>query len=155
MKRWLSILLMLNISGCAVPYVPPNSGPVTTIRFINESSRKLEIAYFEESQGCKRRRTAPMIFSGEEAQHTVRANSDLTFQYYLTSKSIGGEQYCLTNLRFFPKDSEKYIFRTTDDSSECKWVMYEESDVNRSNLIKLESIPWSRGVVEDSSWCDK
>ncbi len=156
MKKFFSLSITIALVGCASPYVPPTSGPTAKIRFENDAQRNLYISYFDQSSQCVGRRSTEVILPTTEQEHIVRANSDLTFQYYLTNHNGGGhEQYCLMNLRFHPKASNVYVFRTSEGFNNCRWLMTDSTDANAPTPIELKRIVWKRGFDESSSWCNE
>lgn len=156
MKNLFFALMVVFLTGCAVPYVAPSTGATSTIRFVNDSQKMLEISFYEISSGCKRRRITPIILPATEAVHSVYADKELTFQYYLSNQGRGSaELYCLVNIRFTPKTGSKYSFLTSEVANQCKWIMFDDTDVARTFPVKLDVIPWSRGASEDGSFCDK
>jgi hypothetical protein len=156
MKHISALTIVLALAGCASPYTSPTSGPNAKIRFVNDAQRNLNIAYFDTSTKCVGRRQTEVIRPTTEHEHVVRANGELTFQYFLTNQpSWGGEQYCLINLRFFPKEGSSYIFRTTESSNSCNWLMVDATQSGNPKPEPLKRILWKRGFYESSSFCSE
>jgi len=156
MKNIAVLTIVIALVGCASPYIPPTSGPTAKMRFVNDAQRNLYISYFDTSTNCVGRRRTKVIPPSTEDEHVVRANGELTFQYYLTNhNSGGGEQYCLMNLRFFPNTGSSYIFRTTEHSNSCSWLMVDATQSGNPTPEPLKRILWKRGFDENSSWCNE
>lgn len=156
MRRLLIATIFPIFAGCAVPYVAPTEGPAAVVRYKNNAQRKLEIAYFEISNGCQRRRRTDAIMPGTEAVHRTYANKEITFQYYLTNATgKGSEEYCLANLRFLPVVNHEYTFVTSEDIGKCKWVMVDSTDKVKMVPVELKEKKWKRGMDENSSFCDE
>jgi hypothetical protein len=156
MKKLLALSIAFALVGCASPYVPPTAGPSAKIRFVNDAQRNLQIAYFDTSANCVGRRTTQTILPTAEQEHIVRADADLTFQYYLTNHNgTVGEQYCLMNLRFHPTAGGAYIFRTSEGANTCRWIMVDATDPGSLKPVPLQKILWRRGFAEGSSWCNE
>jgi hypothetical protein len=156
MKLPIIILLALFSVGCAVQYTAPMAGPTAIIRYVNDGQRTLDISYYETSLGCKGRRFTPKILPTTEAAHTVYANNELSFQYYLTNYNGGGvERYCLLNLRFKPIKNHEYTFVTSEDLHSCKWQMFDSTYKGILVPTKLEVLEWKRGFSENSSFCNE
>ena len=157
MKIFTCMAVLLWLSGCGtVPYAPPTSGPTATITFINYASRNLEVAIYEESAGCKGRRSIPTVSPPNQVEQTVRADRELTFQFYLTNFGERvREEYCLTNLRFIPRAGSRYTFRTEEDPGSCKWSALDVTNAQQPVLVTLAQVPWKAGWDENGSFCEK
>ena len=157
MKLIACVLVAFTLTGCStVPYVQPTTGPTATILFVNDAYRNLEAAIYEQSATCKGRRQVPVVAPGSQVEQKVRADAELTFQYYLTNfGDRKREQYCLMNLRFTPRAGSHYVFRTAEDTSFCRWAAVDDTDKQKPVKVELVEIPWKAGWDENSSWCDK
>lgn len=158
MRRMLVASIFPIFAGCAinVPYVAPTEGPAAVVQYKNNAQRKLEISYFEVSNGCQRRRRTDIILPGMEATHRIYANRDITFQYYLTNTTgKGSEEYCIANLRFLPVVNHEYTFVTSEDAGKCKWAMVDSTDKPKMVPVELKVKEWKRGMDENSSFCDE
>jgi hypothetical protein len=157
MKLISGVLAALALTGCGtIPYVQPTAGPTATIQFINDAHRNLEAAIYEQSATCKGRRQVPVVAPGSQVEQKVRADAELTFQYYLTNfGDRKQEQYCLMNLRFTPVAGRHYLFRTAEDTSFCRWAAFDDTDKEKPVKVDLTQITWKAGWDENSSWCDK
>jgi hypothetical protein len=160
MKHLWMALLLASASGCAIvgmPYQEPDSGAAANIKFKNEGTKSLEVAHYLTSKKCKGRRNIKAIGPGTELMSKVRADEDVTFQYHLTDRGTKNKtgMYCLTNLRFTPRNDAQYEFRTTSDAFQCKWIMLDVTDPGDVVGVPLQQIPWKRGWDENSSFCDE
>lgn len=156
MKSFASLgLLLLTVAGCSsVPYSKPTSGPTASILFVNYASRNLEVAFYEQSKGCKARRAVPVLSPPNQAEYTVRADAELTFQYYLTNfGDQPREEYCLLNLRFVPRAGARYEIRAAEEVAHCRWEAHDITDKKNPQKITLTAIPWKAGFAENSSFC--
>jgi hypothetical protein len=155
MKQLSTTILALVLTGCAIPYTPPTSGPVAKIKLINNSERNLIISYYNESTQCKARRFTEIIPPKAKREDIVRANQELTFQYHLTNFNGAREEYCLVNLRFLPIAEGFYNFQTSESEKTCKWLMTDATHGSNLSSVSLKKIEWKRGLSEDSSFCNE
>jgi hypothetical protein len=162
MKTLLSLVVALFLSGCihTPAYNPPIEGPTATIEFKNDSQRDLQIAFYEEAYGCKRRRNVPLLLPTTSASHTVYANRPLAFQYYLrqiitTARDGTHESYCLINLGFTPEENHKYSFKTSEKAYSCEWKMVDMTNGKKPENISLDVMQWTTPWSENTSFCPK
>jgi hypothetical protein len=152
--RWsLLAVVVVSLSGCAIgaiAYRAPDTGPTALINYRNGSSKSLEIALYNQSQHCTGRRRLDIIEPGGERTAKVRAGEEVTFQYHLS----GSRRYCLTNLRFTPRNGATYQFDTVDDADRCLWRMLDVSN-EEPQRVELQKIPWHSVWDENSAFCSE
>jgi hypothetical protein len=156
MKPSICLAVMFSLSGCGTtPYAPPTAGATAKINFINYASRNWELALYDRSQSCKRRRQISVLTPPNQVEQTVLADTELTFQFYLTNfGDQPREEYCLVNLRFVPRSGSRYAIRAEEGAGACKWSAYDVTNVATPEAITLTRVPWKAGFSENSSFCE-
>ena len=156
------VIVTLLLSGCAltpIPYAPPLEGPTATVKFQNDAQKDLKITFYEESDGCKGRRTTPLILPNTDATYVIYAGKPFTFKYHISQAQYTDagtlHYYFITNLRFVPEKDHDYLFRTTEDLDSCKWSMIDITQNKKPKAIKLKLIKALAGWDEHSSFCHK
>ncbi len=143
-------------SGCGfemVKYVPPSSAESAKIRFINKANMNLDIAFYEISQGCQKRRSINIMTPGEQSLQTIPANQEVTFQFLQSSAS--SSRYCLQNIRFTPQAGRNYEFEVKTELMQCVWRMVEQEEGSPSKPVPFTVVPWKAGWDENGSFCKK
>jgi len=150
-RRLISFAYILLTSGCATPYVPPSNGPTAQITFVNGALRPLHVSFYEKSEFCTGRRLAGKLPPSNRETYTVPADGTLTFEFYQTESA--DNRYCLTNLRFTPTPSGRYVFETNQANARCVWRMQELSEGQPAKAVALKNVGWNTAFDNNGSFC--
>ena len=153
-KLTVPLLWVIALSGCAlgmVKYTPPVSGDTAKIKFINKANMNLDIAFYEISETCSKRRSVNIMTPGEQSLQTIPANREVTFQFMQSSAS--SPNYCLRNVRFMPRAGGNYEFTASENIRQCVWNMVEQGAGGLPQPVPFVDVPWKAGWDENSSFC--
>lgn len=137
------------LTGCATPYVAPQSGPTASIYFINASDYEFTPSIYEISRECKNRRSIkPLKPNQTTSRYTIKADEELTFQLYLSKiVAIGSSQSCLLNIRFKPVGNGNYSFTAGIKYGQCMGTLKEEKT---GTVVDYKVLKWRRSPWDES-----
>jgi len=171
-------LLMTLISGCQLaPYQEPKSGPISTIKFINDSQHPMSVQIYEDAEQCTNRHKVGAVVYGIPKLVNVQAGKEMAFTAVIqdagmsadnqkgliavggavgaaiaASAATSGSHTCLPTIDFVPKEGTKYILKLAVNGATCRYDFIEDSPSNKPPA-EFKEREWIRPLGESGPFC--
>ena len=172
----LAVLMISVMAGCTTPYKEPTNTPTATIEFVNDTTEKMGVQFYDDAKECTNRKTAGLVESrsqrklivpaGQSTAFTVSTSLGSSGKKLLGLGAIGGlvtaatYRGCTPTVDFVPSVGAAYIFRMSSDSNECKYQFGAQNPISGGGTDDMVAVrftvrEWIRPMGEAGPFCKK
>lgn len=158
MRSLAIVLCSAVLAGCANPraYVPPSSGPLSKIEFVNQSKDvPITVLFYEDGVNCKGL-VRVSFYNTDYSSSSVVVSAGKPFTFTIDHST--GRSYCRQTHMFTPEEAH-YRVRTATGAEECALVVEKSENQSEpsSNWIPVTEITrreYKAPLFQDGEWCE-